>query len=105
MVHPEQVGQLVGADLTAFHRVEHAELAVHERLGPAGQAEEHVAHPAAQFRLLHGDLHGRLLYRVERAPDLADLVGTRGERRRLDRHVDLIAPPDPLDHAGQAHVG
>ena len=59
------------------------ELAVHQRLGAAGQAEEDVADVAAQLGLLDGDPDRGLLDGVERLADLADLVVAELQRRRL----------------------
>ncbi|MBD2898622.1 hypothetical protein amrb99_75940 [Actinomadura sp. RB99] len=106
MVEPEQLLQLLDLDVAAaLHGVQHGQLPVHERLGAAGQAEQDVADAAAQFRLLDGGADRGLLDGVERASHLPDLVAAELQRRRLHRHVHLLAVPEALDDAGQPLLG
>ncbi len=105
VVEPEELLELLGVGLAALHHVEDGQLAVHQALRSAGQAEQDVADAAAQLGLLGGDADGGALDGVERLAHLADLVVTEVERGRLLGDVDLLALADALDDAGQAVVG
>lgn len=74
MVEPEEVRKLVGVLRAPLHRVEEGELTVEQDLVAAGEVDEHLGDPAAQFRLFDGGLDGGALEGVEGLADLADLV-------------------------------
>jgi hypothetical protein len=90
----------------SFHRVQHPELPVQQRLVAQRQVEEDLVDGLAQVRLADGRVHGRALHGGERLGhprhlgDLAD-----GQRRRLRGHVDRVALAQPLDDVRQPLAG
>jgi hypothetical protein len=90
VVDAEQVLEFLRLPGPAFHRVEQGELAVQQRLAAPGQVPEDVADALAQPGLAHGRFHRGLLDRVERLPDLPDLVRGGGQLGRLSGYVDVL---------------
>ena len=100
VVHREQVGQPVGIGLVLLEGVDHARQPLDQRLAAPGQVDEHRVEAAAQHRLVAGQPYRLRVHLVERAGDLADLVGGHHvDRRHLQargRIRVLAQPPDPL---------
>ena len=88
-----------------LHGVEQGELAVQQRLAAPGQVAEDVADPVPQPGLVHGRLDGGLLHRVERQPDLADLVRLAGSSVNLGGDVHVLPRASRLHHGRQPLVG
>ncbi|MCF0091111.1 hypothetical protein B0E37_06230 [Streptomyces sp. MH192] len=104
VVEAEQVGEFVGVLGPALHCVEQGELLVQQDLAAAGEVDEHLGDPGAQFGLLDGALDGGALKGVEGLSDLADLVLLVLQARRLGLDVDLFARREPAQDAGQPHA-
>ena len=106
VVQPEELRQGVRILGAAFHRIEHPELPLQQRLVAPGQAAEHVADPLAQLGLADRRLHCRPLHRPEgvRDPGHFPGPGPQGQWRRLGRDIHVLTPPQPAHHRGQALI-
>ncbi len=105
VVEAEQVGEFLGVLRPAFHGVQQGELLVQQDLAAAGEVDEHLGDPGAQFRLLDGRFHGGALEGVEGLADLAHLVLVVLQARDLGLDVDLFTGREAAHHTGQPHAG
>lgn len=105
VVEAEEVGEFLGVLGAPLHGVEQGELAVQEHLVAAGEVDEHLGDPAAQFRLLDGGLDGGTLEGVEGLADLAHLVLLVLQAGRLGLDVHVLAGGEAAHDAGEADAG
>ncbi len=105
VIEPEQVTEPLGILLLEFERLDHAELAIHQRLVAPRHGLEHGVDLIAQQLLLCGEFEGLGVQTVHRAGDFADLLtGVHRHRFHLDV-LELGAAHDPLDLAREVLLG
>ena len=107
VVKAEQLLERVGILGAPLHLVQQLQLPLQQRLVAPGQAAEDEADPVPQPRLVDRGLHRRPLDHRERLRRLGHLTrpGAQVQRRRLGRHVHLVACAQAADHAGQPLAG
>ncbi|HEY3004048.1 MAG TPA: hypothetical protein VGJ44_17005, partial [Kribbellaceae bacterium] len=89
MVESEEIAKLVGILFGVFEILDQPQLALDQALAAPGQVDEHRVDVASQLGLFDRQSYRLRVDGVERARDLADLVGRR-DRHQLD--ADITGP-------------
>ena len=94
-----------GISLVLLKGVDHARQPLDQRLAAPGQVDEHRVEAAAQHRLVAGQPYRFGVYLVERAGDLADLIGGHHvDRRHVQARGRSVSSPSRRTRSGSCTV-